>query len=73
MTDQGNARHFSLSNPSGATETDLPLLLRRLADAIEAKGIQPMDMLDLTVSSEITENGPRWSATVYWSPDDAPD
>ncbi|MGQ0434725.1 MAG: hypothetical protein ACT452_20240 [Microthrixaceae bacterium] len=73
MTDQWNARHFSLSNPSGATETDLPLLLRRLADAIEAKGIQPMDMLDLTVSSEITENGPRWSSTAYWSPDDAPD
>lgn len=73
MTDEWTVQHFSLSNPSGATETDLPLLLRRLADAIEAKGIQPMEILDITVSSEMTENGPWWSATVYWSPDAAPE
>ncbi|MGQ0434377.1 MAG: hypothetical protein ACT452_18480 [Microthrixaceae bacterium] len=73
MTDEWSVRHFSLSNPSGATETDLPLLLRRLADEIEARGIQPMEMLDITVSSEMTENGPWWSATVYWSPGDAHD
>ena len=65
----GMCRHFSLSNASGSQEGDLPLLLRRLADQIEERGIQPMEALDLTLSSEITENGPWWSATLYWSPD----
>lgn len=63
-------RHFSLSNPRGKHETDLPRLLRRVAEQIEEMGIKPMDLLDLTVSSEITDRGPWWSVTVYWSPYD---
>ena len=52
-----DCRHVSLANPRGGEhETDLPHLLRRMADLI--------------VESEITENGPWWSATLYWSPDD---
>lgn len=29
-----------------------------------------MDILDLTITSEMTENGPWWSATLYWSTDE---
>ena len=29
-----------------------------------------MDILDLTVSSEVIEDGPWWSATLHWSPED---
>lgn len=62
--------HVSLGNArNGQHETDLPHLLRRVADMIEEDGIKPTEILDLTVESEITENGPWWSATVYWSPD----
>lgn len=68
MVDRWSCRHFSLSNPSGPDEENLPLLLRRLADQIEEQQIVSTDILDLTVSSEITANGPWWSATVYWSP-----
>jgi len=61
------SRHFSLSNPRDDGPTDLPRLLRRVADAIEEAGITPMEMLDLTLQYEMTENGPWWSVTVYWS------
>lgn len=64
------SRHFSIANArDGEHETDLPYLLRRVADEIEALGIQPMEILDVTIHQEITENGPWWDATVYWSPD----
>ncbi len=62
-------RHVSIANPRGPEETNLPLLLRRVAELIEDERMDPMDILDLTVSSEITENGPWWSVTVYWEPD----
>jgi hypothetical protein len=39
---------------------------------MEALGIDPMDLLDVTISQEMTEHGPWWSATVYWSPDPKP-
>jgi len=66
--DEWTCRHFSLANPIGPTRTDLPLLLRRIADEIERRAIEPMQILDLTVSSEIGEDGPAWSVTLYWSP-----
>lgn len=62
------SRRFTLSNSRNDGSTDLPRLLRRLADDIEARAINPMDILDLTVSQEITEDGPWWSATLYWQP-----
>lgn len=66
-----DCRHVSLANPRGGEhETDLPHLLRRMADLIDEAGIRSVEILDLTVESEITENGPWWSATLYWSPDD---
>lgn len=63
------AFHASLANPIDDGANDLPRLLRRVADLIEELGILPADVLDLTVASEDTENGPWWSATVYWSTD----
>ena len=68
-TSEPPCRHVSLANPRGREETNLPLLLRRVAELIEDEGIDPLDILDVTVSSEITENGPWWSVTVYWESD----
>jgi len=62
-------RHVSLANPRGNDETNLPMLLRRLADLLVELDIHQEDVLDVTISSQITERGPWWSATVYWSPD----
>lgn len=70
MTEVGLCRHFSLANPRDHRSDDLPYLLRRVADEIEQSGVATMEILDLTISSEITADGPWWSATVYWSPDD---
>lgn len=66
-TNPSTAQHFSLSNPRLDGAGDLPRLLRRVADEIEARDIAPMDLLDVTVSSEMTADGPWWAVTVYWS------
>jgi hypothetical protein len=73
MTDRPESwscHHFSLSNAAGSGQSDLPKLLRRVATAIEQRDIRPMDVMDITLSSEMTAEGPWWSATVYWSPQD---
>lgn len=62
-TESWPARTFSLANAEEDRPGDLPHLLRRLADRIEALGVDSMNILDLTVSSEITGEGPWWSAT----------
>ncbi len=67
MEDTWSCSHFSLANPVDDRPDDLPHLLRRIADAIEQRGIGPMDILDLTISKEITGDGPWWSVTLYWS------
>ena len=71
MADSWPARHFSLANPTTDRPTDLPYMLRRLADEIERRQIDPMEMLDLTISHEMTADGPWWAAHVYWSPQEA--
>jgi hypothetical protein len=65
--DEYCCRHVSLSNPLDETRGDLPLLLRRVAELIEAEGIDPMDLLDLVVHQEMTAEGPWWDITIYWS------
>jgi hypothetical protein len=70
MTAWWMSRRFSLSNPSDDGGADLPRLLRRMADEIEKLDPDPMDILDLTVSQQMTADGPWWSATLYWSPDE---
>ena len=69
MSNGYSCQHFSLSNPENDGADDLPHLLRRVADVVDEYGISPMDILDLTVSQEMTGEGPWWSVTVYWSPD----
>jgi hypothetical protein len=58
MTDMWSCQHFSLSNAVGDRPDDLPHLLRRVADEMEKQGVQPMDVLDLTVASQMTADGP---------------
>ncbi len=68
VIDGYSCRHFSLSNPEGTSGPDLPLLLRRVADAIESEGIRPEDLLDVTVGGDMAnEHGPGWRATVNWA------
>jgi hypothetical protein len=69
MSESWMARRFSLANPQEDGAADLPRLLRRMADEVEARNLDPMDILDLTISQEMTAAGPWWSATLYWSPD----
>lgn len=70
--DEYTCRHLSLSNELGPSGPDLPLLLRRLADLIEAHGIDPEDVLDVTIGGdEVNEHGTWWQATVYWAPETA--
>ena len=58
--------------PESGWGTDLPRLLRRLAGCTEERGIDAAYILDVTIESEITEDGPWWSASVYWSPSPPP-
>jgi hypothetical protein len=67
MSKSWSSRHFSLANPRDDGADDLPKLLRRLADEIEGRQLDPMKILDLTISQEIIESGPCWSASLYWS------
>lgn len=68
------SRHFSLSNAVGPGQDDLPMLLRRTADAIEGRRLQADDILDLVISSDVTADGKWWSTTLYVAgPDSSPD
>jgi hypothetical protein len=58
---------FSLSNPKGRDEGNLPMLLRRVATRIAELGPDAM-ILDLTLSSEVTGSGDWFSVTVYYAP-----
>ena len=69
MSNTWSCNHFSLANAHDDRPSDLAHLLRRLAAEIEHRQIEPLEILDLTVPKEITGNGPRWSGTLYWAPD----
>jgi hypothetical protein len=59
---------WSLADPHGPGHgTNLPLLLRRVADQLDHDGFDPMDFLGLTVEQEMTEFGPWCSVTVFLS------
>ena len=60
--------HFSLSNPKGKRQGDLPMLLRRLATRIDELGENAM-VLDVTISDEVTDLGSWFRATVYYAAD----
>jgi hypothetical protein len=67
MENSWPCQHFSLANPRRRGAANLPKLLRSVAAEIEKLRIDPMSILDLTISQEMTDSGPSWSATVYWS------
>jgi hypothetical protein len=69
MDNSWTCLHFSLANPRRRGAANLPKLLRSMASEIEKHRIDPMAILDLTISQEITDHGPWWSATLYWSSD----
>ncbi|MBG0820116.1 hypothetical protein HS048_05110 [Planomonospora sp. ID91781] len=57
-------RHFSQANPKGPEQGDVPALLRSIADAIEELG--DVEIYDLILHNEITEDGHLPSITVYF-------
>lgn len=66
-SDSWTVRHFSQSNPKGAGEGDVPMLLRRVADTLD--GLGPVTVLDLVLHNELTGDGEDWySVTVYFDP-----
>ena len=57
--------HFSIANPKGSgDEGNFPALLRRVAESMEKKG--DIRVQDVTFAHEMTEDGPWWSATIYF-------
>ncbi|MCA0157606.1 hypothetical protein LB823_15545 [Tsukamurella sp. M9C] len=58
-------RSISQANPRGAGQGDLPALLRRFADTVEALGT--VEVEDLVMHDEITEDGSWLSFTLYYS------
>lgn len=56
-------RHFSQANPRGKGQADVAALLRRVADSSEARG--HIEVQDITFGTEITDDGPWPSLTVY--------
>ena len=68
MRDDGTSswgvRHFSQANPRGAGQGDVAALLRRVAESLEKLGA--VEVMDLVMHSEMTEDGTRPSLTVYF-------
>jgi hypothetical protein len=69
MENSWPCNHFSIANPRRKGSADLPKLLRRVATEIDKLKVDPIAILDLTISQEMTEHGPWWSATLYWASD----
>jgi hypothetical protein len=64
MKIKATAEHFSQANPAGPGQDDIPSLLRRVAESVEAIG--PVEVHDLILHTEVTDNGPWYSLTVYF-------
>ncbi|HUY50368.1 MAG TPA: hypothetical protein VMV92_32455 [Streptosporangiaceae bacterium] len=56
--------HFSQANPAGKGQGDVPALLRRVADSIDTLG--EVEVQDLVLHTEVTEDGDWHSLTVYF-------
>ncbi|MBR7829247.1 hypothetical protein KDK95_23265 [Actinospica sp. MGRD01-02] len=57
-------RHFSQANPSGAAQADVAALLRRVADSLDRLGA--IEVSDIVMHHEVTEDGIWPSLTVYF-------
>lgn len=67
MPEFWTSRHFSLANPRGPGQADLPSLLRRVAETLEEIG--SVDVQDLVLHNEVTTDGNWASITVYYEKD----
>ena len=65
MTETWSCRHFSQANPIGPGQDDVPALLRRVADSIEALG--QVEVHDLLLHTEVNDDGNWHNLTVYFS------
>ena len=66
MPESWTINHFSLANPVGTDRSDVPALLRRLADQLDGYG--PIEVHDLVMGTEVTEEGVVHHITVYFEP-----
>jgi hypothetical protein len=57
-------QHFSHSNPRGLGQSDIPALLRRVADKLEEYG--DIWVQDIVFSNPITPDGDNMKITVYY-------
>ena len=60
------SRSFTLANPTGRRQGDLPRLLRSVAQELDALG--DAEVYDLVLHTETTSRGPWYSVTVYYAP-----
>ena len=56
--------HFSVSNPGGKGQGDVPALLRRVAASLERRG--RVTVYDIVFHSETTEDEDDLTLTVYF-------
>jgi hypothetical protein len=66
MPESWTINHFSIANPRGPDQANVPALLRRAADALEEFG--PVEVQDLVMGTEITAEGSWYDITVYFHP-----
>jgi hypothetical protein len=66
-----SVEHFSVANPAGPGQDDIPALLRRVADTLSSMG--PVDVQDVVFHAEVTEDGDWPSVTVYLHRETVPD
>lgn len=58
--------HFSLSLPSDTDLSNVPALLRHVANAIEVHG--PIEVQDIVFHTDVTADGYEHSMTIYFHP-----
>ena len=64
--EQHDCSHFSLSNPRGRHQGNMPRLLRRLATEIVQLGDNTM-ILDVVIKDEVDDLGSCFTATVDYN------
>jgi hypothetical protein len=69
MPDAWTVNHFSLCRPAGTDRSNVPALLRYVADHLETRG--PIVVQDLIMGTEVTVEGLVHHVTVYFHPEDA--
>jgi hypothetical protein len=66
VSPEWTVRHFTQANPRGAGQGDVRALLERIGATLDSLG--PVEVQDMTFHTEVTEDGPWHSITVYYHP-----